>query len=409
MGKLPKSTITQLASAGDANSGAAITTTVATMNTDNIHQTASSQYVESCNFTPSPRGNDNMIQTACSQHVESCDVKPSPRGNDNMNQTACSQHVESRNATPSPMSTTERLRRTKAESKERHRPIKSPRLMKSHILQLPSIPDRSHTPSTPGPHPASACMQEMNRSSANPASAPPRTTLERDTPATMLAGLDKRPVPKAALCQADNIRNVILNSSSPLALHPTSEGQLERACAQMMQINSWRYSLRTVLQDNASNWRYWTDWCRTWRTPPVRAYYHLAASQEDRLMENWLWTSALPWILSRMPPGPGRDFPLPSFAASVLRGVRRIHVTLEYEPPPSVVINNCLKALMNFYVEEHGPEALKPRRTVPVPFNVIEQSAMLTRTSGIQLLVPAQVSTTSREPNIKLRALFMSQ
>lgn len=129
------------------------------------------------------------------------------------------------------------------------------------------------------------------------------STTKVSSPSQVLAVLNSRPISNAALHQADTIRNVILSSSSHLALKPVSQEQLEHACIQMMQINSWGHSLRTVMQDNSSNWRYWTDWCRTWSTPPVRSYYHSTANQEDRMVENYLWTSALPWVLSRMSPG----------------------------------------------------------------------------------------------------------
>ena len=212
---------------------------------------------------------------------------------------------------------------------------------------------------------------------------------------SVLAGLAKRPISSAANLQADRIRDIILQDSSQLALKPFDPHRLEQACQQIMQINSWSYSLRTLTQDNSSNWNYWTRWCYLWGTPPVRQYFHSTASQESRMVESFFWSACLPWILGVMSPGPGRQFPLPSSAAAVLRGIRRILITLGFEPPPSSVINRGLKALMNFYVEEHGPEALEPRRCEPIPFDVIIQLVRLVRTANVKLLIGKSKSMTT--------------
>lgn len=153
-------------------------------------------------------------------------------------------------------------------------------------------------------------------------------------PHDALAGLAKRPVSQAALDQADRMQQLILNDTSELALRPHTLEQLTDACQQMQHINSWTYSINTVIQDNSSHWRYWTNWCAQWRATPVRVYYHTQAPMDQQLIEKFLWASALPWILGHTKPGPGRTFPLPSSAAHVLRGVRRVHITLGYEPPP---------------------------------------------------------------------------
>ena len=79
-------------------------------------------------------------------------------------------------------------------------------------------------------------------------------------------------------------------------------------------------------------------------------------------------------MLVRMKPGPGRTRPLPPWpsAVAVLRGVSRIlRLQLKFEPPPSRLLNDTLKGLMRVYMDEHGPEALEPHRTEPIPHDVI--------------------------------------
>ena len=84
-----------------------------------------------------------------------------------------------------------------------------------------------------------------------------------------------------------------------------------------------------------------------------------------------------------MKPGPGRRVPQPSSAVAVLRGIRRIHTTcLDFEPPPSKMLNRVMRGIMNRYAEIHGPEALSIHRTKPILHIITVQITLLYGSSG---------------------------
>ena len=174
----------------------------------------------------------------------------------------------------------------------------------------------------------------------------------------------------AAAGAVDSTVKTILHEDSAMALRPSSMVQLLQAATLIQNLNARSMADSTNAQDRGSNWNWWTQWCKTWNTPTVRVYNHSRATTAEMQRECFLWTSAIPWFLVRMRPGPGRQFPLPSSAVAILRGVRRVHVhQMKFEPPPSRVLNDTLKGLMRAYQEEHGPEALEPHRTEPIPHN----------------------------------------
>ena len=89
-------------------------------------------------------------------------------------------------------------------------------------------------------------------------------------------------------------------------------------------------------------------------TPPIREYVERRATPQEGSRERYLWAGAIPWIMVRMKPGPGRRVPQPSSAVAVLRGIRRIHTTcLDFEPPPSKMLNRVMRGIMNRYDEIH--------------------------------------------------------
>jgi hypothetical protein len=80
--------------------------------------------------------------------------------------------------------------------------------------------------------------------------------------------------------------------------------------------------------------------------------------------EVFLQAAAIPWILSRMTTR-GKERPLPSSAAAVIRGVCRVHWVKRYRLPPLDMVNQVLKGLCDEYQELHGPESLQPHRKEP--------------------------------------------
>jgi hypothetical protein len=176
----------------------------------------------------------------------------------------------------------------------------------------------------------------------------------------------------AAVGAADALVKTILHEDSAMALRPSSKTQLMFAATMIQNLNARAMSDATSAQDRGSNWNWWMQWCSTWNTPPVRVYFHSKAATAEMQRECFLWTASIPWFLVRMKPRSGREHPLPSSAVAILRGVRRVHIhQLKFEPPPSRVLNDTLKGLMRCYQEVHGPEALEPHRTEPIPHKVI--------------------------------------
>ena len=198
----------------------------------------------------------------------------------------------------------------------------------------------------------------------------------------------------AARGAAEATVKTILHEDGPMALRPSSFHQLLQAANLIQNLNARAMADSTSAQDRGSNWKWWSSWCETWNTPPVRVYHHTKATTAEQQRECFLWTAAIPWMLVRMKHGPGRTHPLPASAVAVLRGVSRVlRLQLKFEPPPSRVLNNTLKGLMRVYMEEHGPEALEPHRTEPIPHHVtcsimglLRQTAVHYDSNGTEVL-----------------------
>ena len=155
----------------------------------------------------------------------------------------------------------------------------------------------------------------------------------------------------------------------------------------ILALKAKSYAASTMAQDNGSNWNWWAAWCNEQGTSPIRVYYESRATLQEACREHFLWSAAIPWILVRMRPGPGRVVPKPQSATAVLRGIRRIHVSdLEFDPPPSRMLNRVLRGIMNRYAELHGPEALQPHRTVPIPHHVTVELHLLYKSCGRTVL-----------------------
>ena len=109
------------------------------------------------------------------------------------------------------------------------------------------------------------------------------------------------------------------------------------------------------------------------------------ATVQEAATEHYLWTAALPWIYKTMQPGAGRSVPKPTSALNVLRGVRRVQVSLGYDPPPLVSLNLSLKGLMHEVILMHGPEVLEIKRTLPITFDAQCDLMRVMRSTGLRL------------------------
>jgi len=155
------------------------------------------------------------------------------------------------------------------------------------------------------------------------------------------------------------------------ALRPVDSSRLDSACVLMYAMMEQSAPAGTLKQD-ASHWKWWTRWCETWNTPPMRTDHkaNMGHDWAGARREAFLQAAALPWILSRMQPR-GRQFPLPTSALQVILGVRRIHRRLGYDTIPFRQVSAVLKSLMHEYCEIHGPESLLPHRKSPLPPSVV--------------------------------------
>ena len=184
---------------------------------------------------------------------------------------------------------------------------------------------------------------------------------------------------------SDSLLDSIVADTGPLALYASDKRSLAERITRMYTLMTLARAVSTQKQDTGSNWTYWLRWCKLHNTPPVRSYFDSRATAHEAATENYLWTAALPWIYGLMPPGPGRTVPKPSSAVNVLRGVRRVQVALGYQPPPLISLNLALKGLMREITDEHGPEVLEVKRTVPIPFTTQCELVRLMRSSNNRL------------------------
>lgn len=167
--------------------------------------------------------------------------------------------------------------------------------------------------------------------------------------------------------KATSVARAVLHDSSPLALKPEDSITFAASIADLHSLMNTAFAESTRTKDRGSNWNWWSSWCRTLNTPPLRTYSDSRATHIEAARERYLWGAALPWILARMRPGPGRSIPKPSSARHVLLGVRRIHVSLGYEPPPMAAMNLAFRGILRTLMNEHGPEVLETKRTEPIP------------------------------------------
>jgi hypothetical protein len=164
----------------------------------------------------------------------------------------------------------------------------------------------------------------------------------------------------------------MVNDDSELALRPLDNSSLADAVESFQDLMGDAYAESTSNQDWGSHWTWWKKWCSEFNTPPIRNKDASTLTHKERKREIFLMAAAVPWILHRMKPGPGRQWPQPESAAKVIRAVVRNHYTLGYTMPELKAVNLAVKALQNRYVTVHGPESLEPHRKEPIPFELVE-------------------------------------
>jgi hypothetical protein len=132
-----------------------------------------------------------------------------------------------------------------------------------------------------------------------------------------------------------------------------------------------------------SNWRAWLRFCdhasvAPWR-PDLNGLGPIGCERE-----RVIWGAALPYIHSHMEPAKGRYLPdepgqptkrpQPPYVASalaVLRGIRRLHADKGIETPSLKLCARRAHGLALKYRDEHGPEAMQPKRKASLTHKII--------------------------------------
>ena len=177
---------------------------------------------------------------------------------------------------------------------------------------------------------------------------------------------------------------MIISDTGPLSLRLDDTRSLAERITRMYTLMTMARAVSTRKQDTESNWKYWLQWCAMHATPPVRPYMDKRATMQEAATECYLWTAALPWIYKLMQPGAGRSVPKPTSALNVLRGVRRVQISLGYDPPPLASLNLSLKGLMHEVIVVHGPEVLETKRSLPIPFAAQCDLLRIMRSTGLR-------------------------
>jgi hypothetical protein len=223
----------------------------------------------------------------------------------------------------------------------------------------------------PGPH--TEARKKRHRPDQRDTKKPRKSLLEVPAPRN-LVGLTlpkhTNETARAIHQHAGGLGRQLMEDTSALALRPDNVAELVTAIQMMHGALRHAYSASTTALDQGSNWKWWASWCKVWNTPPIRAVHYHQLKSAEIAREEFLLAAAIPYLLARMR-SRGRARPLPSSAAKVIGGVRRIHSTLGYTLPPMRRVNQVVKGMCRIYVERHGPESLLPHRKEPLPFEVI--------------------------------------
>jgi hypothetical protein len=182
-----------------------------------------------------------------------------------------------------------------------------------------------------------------------------------------------------------DLAHTLSTDESEWALRPLDPEQLGTACMAMYG-NLERAAPQGTLKQDKSHWNWWTRWCKTWNTPPMRTDYKANTGSHwlGSRREAFLQAAALPWILCRMK-ARGRPFPLPTSALQVILGVRRVHRRLGFELVPFRQVTCVLKAMMREYCALHGPESLLPQRKNPFMHWMVLRLLETCRVGGTKL------------------------
>ena len=144
-------------------------------------------------------------------------------------------------------------------------------------------------------------------------------------------------------------------------------------------------------------------------TTPLRADAAANAGfdMDGHSRETLLLAIAVPWVYEHMQ-GRRRDAsgvllpPLPSSVLNVLRNVRRAHKRLGITMAPLTLAVQATERLIQRYRDEHGPEALQPRRKEPLTNAIVV--ALLTLPTGT--VVGSTAVDYARLEWISLRAQY---
>ena len=191
------------------------------------------------------------------------------------------------------------------------------------------------------------------------------TSTEQDKPAAHKEIAPTREEALAMRQRADNIRARINGDTSAYAINVPDE-QLDAMIAYASGSRE-RDVNRKGKGFNSTAWKYWSRYCDSTGTTPMRDD-HAANSGTDvngYEREMLLWVNALPEIYNYMSPRRGwTSPPRPSSAIKHLRTVRAILSKYTTPPPLTLVVERCTE-MMHGYLLDNGVDALLPQQKEP--------------------------------------------
>jgi hypothetical protein len=181
-------------------------------------------------------------------------------------------------------------------------------------------------------------------------------------------GVDRVRLRAATASAASDLRSILLNDTSDLALRPRDMGHLDALLQLTAEVAELGSPEATIKKDNHS-WVMWSKHCDTLGTEPLRkgVKANSGADHDGHRRELFLLESFLILMHYTMTPRSRKDPKAkPASAMAHVTAVRRCHQRQGYTMAKATSVNRTLKGLLRLYVLAHGPESLTPRRKDPL-------------------------------------------
>jgi hypothetical protein len=179
--------------------------------------------------------------------------------------------------------------------------------------------------------------------------------------------------PRAAAREerAQELADLLLNDTSPLALRPTNDAAILSLCRASLDASEAMAAKGTKTKDTLA-WQRWVAYCAEMDTPAFRSdvlanagLSVVGSHREAILLTGFLLRSA-----ATIPGKDGKGHCKPQTAYDQVLAVKRIHKRMGAPLEVLPTVRNALKALVKAYVALNGIHELLPKRKEPLT-NVI--------------------------------------